>query len=283
MVRVTPNHYSLRGSSSAFPGLGSGTVLALYFVGDAAGYQAFGSSWILDDRGYEGGTEVRADPDDVIRWTEAQHVAETALREAETRLLHDRGMMEIRDGGMRTLCPDPGWRGFGRRLREFATRQAFAHYRLRTLHIRQTYRPIRDEIDARVREVAQRARERQERIHAVARRTRWDYRVDWEGGVVHVFRAADATLVTHELAGKLLAVSRDTGVFTLRWDEQDRAEIERDSGVDFDTWWRALVSLWHDPSVIPQTALDRNGRTVHVSAHTSFGIGGHHGGFGGIH
>ncbi|MFD4352685.1 hypothetical protein ACFWPK_28705 [Nocardia sp. NPDC058519] len=254
-------------------------MLVLYFVGDAsAGYQAFGSSWILDDGPWQGGTEVRGDPEEVIRWTDAQRVAEAALRDAEAQLFHESGLVEVNHEGMRWLSREAGWRAFGRWLRELASRRAYANYRLRNLHIREVYQPVLEEIDARVREAEQQARKQREQIHNLAARARWGYTVDRDAGVVHIFRKADANLGTTELLDKLLEVRRNTGVSELRWDDESRAGIARDSGVDFETWWRAVTPYtWGGSHAIPQTELDQRGRTVHVSAHTSFGS------FGGIH
>lgn len=288
MVRVTPHSYVLRSGSWLLPGTSSGAVLDVYFVGGAeAGYFAWPDSWILDDRHQDVpynerrlagdvfyGTEVRADPDEVAGWKAAQVAAEAALRDAEARLLHDHGLIEIRDDSSRRLRPAPGWRARARRWSPHRSRRASAGYRERIWRIALAYRPTRDEIEARVREAQQQAAERWERMRAVAARVLWSYRVDRVRGTVDVFHEDGATLDARALADKLLEVRRDTGVATLRWDDQARAEVARSTGVDLDTWWRAVAPRpWTDSQTIPRTRTDHSGRVVHVSTHTSFGVG----------
>lgn len=121
---------------------------------------------------------------------------------------------------------------------------------------------------ARVEEVEQR-----ERVWAAAARARWDYRIDTTA--VHVVHRADATVDTAALAEQLLDIRRTTGVTELRWDDAIRTRIERDSGVDVETWWRTVApSPWRNSATIPETRIDHSGRTTHVSAHSSFGAGG---------
>lgn len=274
MVKVTPHSYVLRSSPSVYPGMGYGKVLDLYSVGDVgSGYRAFTDSWILDDRREFDGTEVRGDPDEVARWTEAQRAAEAALRDAEAQLLCDHGEMEVRhDAGARSLRAAPGWGAFARRWRPRGSQRAVAQYWERVRRIEEAYRSVRDEIGARVREAKQQVRERSERMQAVAARSWWSYRVDRAGGTVHISHEDGATLDTRALAEKLLEVRRHSGVAELRWDHDARAEVARSSGVDFETWWRAVAPPpWTDSRTIPQTRIDRSGRAVHVSAHTSFG------------
>jgi hypothetical protein len=285
MVKVTPHRYSFDSHSWTFPDIGAGTALELYFVGDAStGYRAWPDSWVLDDRygrsssslpGGCYGTDIRGNPDEVARWTDAQRAAEAALRDAEAQLLHDLGLMEVRHGNSRQLRGAPGWRALVRRSRgRRSERRALAEYRNRTGRIQEAYARVRDEIVARVREAQQQARERWELMHDVAARSRWRYEVDQAGGVVQVFREAEAPLDTLALADKLLEVRRGIGVAELRWSAEDRAEIERLSGVDFRTWWCAVTPRpWEDSRTIPPTRVDNSGRTVHVSAHTSFGVG----------
>jgi hypothetical protein len=146
----------------------------------------------------------------------------------------------------------------------------------------EAYRPVRDEIAARVREAEQRARERWDRIQAVAARPWWSYRVDERFGVVWVSHEEGSALDTPALAEKLMEVRRETGITKLHWKPGVRPEVERSSGADFETWWRAVVPrFWTGSHTIPETRVDRHGRTVHISAHTSFtGIDSS---FGGIH
>ncbi len=286
MVKVTPHRYRTK-SGLYEPVKCDFMTLDLYFVGDAGtGYRAFGESWVLDDEvdaahrdwlpgGYYG-TEVRADPDEVARWTAAQRSVETALRDAEAQLLRDIGLIGNRTESRRWLALIPGWRARARRWRPGAERRASAQFRQRFEAVKQTYEPVAKEIVARVLEAERLAHERWERAHAVAMQARWDYRVDRTSGTVHVFHRGDGDMDTRALAEKLLEIRRDTGVTRLRWDEHARAEIERGSGIDFQSWWRAVTpDPWTDSGTIPNTRLDHSGRTVHVSAHTSFGIGGH--------
>jgi hypothetical protein len=292
MVKVTPHHYVLQGGSLMLPGMDyghvlGGQVLELYFVGNAdAGYRAWPGSWILDDRhqplpgrGLAGdgfhGTDVRGGPDEVVRWTRAQQAAEAALRDAEEQLLRDHGLTEARiAAGVRQLRRTPGWRALARRWRPLRSRRAFAQYRKRARGIQEAYLPVRDEIRERVWEAERQAREQWERIRAVAARVWWSYRIDQARHAVHVFHEDGAVLDTWELAEKLLEVRRRTGVAELRWSGDARAEVARSSGVDFETWWCAVVPRpWTDSRTVPQNRVDRSGRAVHVSAHTSFGIG----------
>jgi hypothetical protein len=280
MVNVTPHLYSL--DSWSFHDVGYGTALAIYFIGDAGtGYRAWPGSWVLDDRQRGGlpgdpyGTDVRATPDEVSRWTGAQQAAEAALRDAEAQMLDRLGLVNVVDGNSRRLQGAPGWRALARRSRgRRYKRRACTEFRKRTERIQETYAPVLDEIVERVREAEQQARERWELLHDVAARARWRYEVDQARGVVRVILETDAPLDTLALAEKLLEVRRSTGVTELRWYAEDQAEIQRRSGVDFGTWWRAVTPPpWKDLRTIPPTRVDHSGRTVHVSAHTSFGVG----------
>jgi hypothetical protein len=296
MVKVKPRRYVVRSQSGmgTLPGVSHAVLLDLYLVeGAIAAFDAFRDSWLVDDRYYpracplpgDGftGTEVRGEPAEVARWTAAQQAALTELRDAETELLHDHGLSETRHDTGRTLGGAPGWGGRMRRLGSRGrSEQAFQRYLARVARAAEAYRPVRDEIAARVREAEQRARERWDRIQAVAARPWWSYRVDERFGVVWVSHEEGSALDTPALAEKLMEVRRETGITKLHWKPGVRPEVERSSGADFETWWRAVVPrFWTGSHTIPETRVDRHGRTVHISAHTSFtGIDSS---FGGIH
>jgi hypothetical protein len=271
MVMVKPHSYTLSTVSGLVPhGLrGGDSVLDLYLIDDAqtgkeSKWGPGAESWILDDRGHRTAEEVLYGPrrweadipasaPAVKCWTHAMREAQEALHAAEMQYLHDLGYVVRRDRTGRTLMQTPGWKGwlppFGRRR----WHRASAAYRKSTEHIRALYGPVGDAIEARVLK-----RERQwRRAQNVGEEARWRYSVDPANGVVHVKFATDAPLTTETLAGKLLAIRRETDVAELHWDEESRAEIERRSGVDFDTWWEWITwSSWGTTSKIPSNMLD---------------------------
>jgi hypothetical protein len=66
---------------------------------------------------------------------------------------------------------------------------------------------------------------------------------------------------TEALAKQLLEIRRtDAAEVDLHWDDASRAEIERRSGVDFDTWWEMLtLGTWANAYSIPRNKLDSLG------------------------
>lgn len=280
-VWVTPYRYVVdHGSDATFPGVSYAVLCDLYLVsGSAPAFDPFRDSWLVHKERYDpslwrggSGVEVRAGPAEVERWTAAQQAVLTAMREAERRLLDDHGMEEVREStSMRLLRGAPGLRGLWRRLRQTRrrSRRAFQRYLERIARAAGSYRPVWDEITARVREAQQRAREKWERMSAVASRPWWSYRVDHEAGVVHVFHEDGSTLDTRGLSQELLKVRYETGISTVRWAPGTWEAVERDSGSAFVDWWRAFTSAyWTDPERIPRARRTSSGGVGH--AHTSF-------------
>jgi hypothetical protein len=277
MVRVKPHSYTLDTVSGFVPlGLRGGhSVLDLYLIGDAktgkeSGWGPSGESWILDDRGHKTAHEVLYGPrrreadvpasaQTVKRWTQAMRDAQNALHDAELQYLKDLGYVATRTGNGRTLARAPGWKGWLRQLHWRRGHQASAAYRKRTEHIRELYAPVGDEIEALVLK-----RERQwMRAQKVGMEARWRYSVDQGNGVTHVVYDSDAPLDTETLARELLQIRRDTEVAELRWSDASRAEIERRSGVDFDTWWEWITqSSWGTARRIPSNMLSDQGFAV---------------------
>jgi hypothetical protein len=141
-------------------------------------------------------------------------------------------------------------------------RRAGAACRKRTEHIQERYAPVGDEIKARIYEVWR----QWNLVREVAMLARWEYRFDRAAGIVH---DADAPLNTEALAKRLLEIRRSTDMseLDLHWDDASRAEIERRSGVDFDTWWRKLTfGTWVVAHSIPKNELDNVGYAVHSPA-----------------
>ena len=274
MVMVKPHSYTLHTVGGLVPhGLRGGeSVLDLYLVDDArtgkeSRWGPGGESWIIDDRGHRTAEEVLYGPRRreadipasaraVKRWTHAMREAQEALHAAEMQYLHDLGYVVRRDRTGRTLARAPGWKGWFRLFPRRRWRRASAAYRKNTEHIRERYGPVGDAIEARVLK-----RERQwRRAEKVGAKARWRYSVDRTNGVVHVEYAADAPLTTETLARELLAIRRDADVAQLHWDEESRAEIERRSRVDFDTWWEWITcGSWGSTSKIPSNTLDASG------------------------
>ena len=274
MVRVTPHSYTLDTVGGLVPlGLRGGhSVLDLYLIGDAktgkeSKWGSGGESWILDDRGHKTAHEVLYGPrrreadvpasaQAVERWTKAMRDAQNALHDAELRYFQDLGYVTTRTGIGRTLTRAPGWKGWSRQLHWRRRHRASAAYRKRTEQIRELYAPVGDEIEARALE-----RERQwMRAQKVGMEARWRYSVDQDNGIAHVVYDADAPLDTEALARELLQIRRDTDVAELRWGAASRAEIERRSGVDFDTWWRWITrSSWGTTRRIPSNMLGDHG------------------------
>lgn len=272
MVEVRPHSYTAKRSSLTALGRVRVSVLEIYFVGDAEGYRAGSDSSIIDDAshfayidlpGARAGTEVRATAAEVARWTAAQHTAETALRDAEAQYLDDIGLVGVRGGKRQMMTPAPGWRAHIRRLRSRRShRRAAAAYRMRIEHIRKGYAPVGEEIEARVYEVWRHWNSTRE----VATQARWEYRFDRAACVVYVVHDAEASLDTGALVKRLLEIRRSTDVseLELHWDDASRTEIERRSGVDFDTWWRILtLGTWVNAHLIPNNELDNVGNAVH--------------------
>lgn len=281
-VWVTPYRYVVDRSRGTFPGMSYAVLCDLYLVsGRTPAFDPFRDSWVVRTERYRddpslsrGSFQVRAEPAEIERWTEAQQAVLVEMREAEWQLIDDHGMVEVRDSpSMRSLRGAPGLRGFWRRLRRTRrrSRRAFGRYRERIGRAAEAYRPVWDEITARVREAQRQARERWERMSSVASRPWWSYRVDREARVVHVFHEDDSALDTRKLSQELLEIRRETGITTVRWAPGARETVERDSGAAFATWWRTFTKdYWTDPEQIPETRRTSSGRVVHVSAHTSF-------------
>ncbi|MFF3567900.1 hypothetical protein ACFYXQ_08970 [Nocardia jiangxiensis] len=231
--------------------------------------------------------EIQATADELARWSQAQTSAQDALRAAEMQLVHDLGL-RIVGGDRPSLRRGYGWRAAGRRFDRSGLGRAFDEFREQLRHIDREYRPVRELITTRVQQAEVQARqeatqrweafkrkaEQDKQFHALAAQTCWSYEVGEADRVVHVFRASGSTMNIGTLKQTLQA---SYGGYTVRWDDHDRAEIEQATGVDFETWWRAVTpNAWIDSRRIP----DPPRPTPSIGGHTSYGVGGHTG-FGG--
>ncbi|MFI5720476.1 hypothetical protein [Nocardia sp. NPDC051750] len=265
--------------------------------------------------------EIPATEGEIAQWSQARETAVAALRAAEAQLVHDRGLRIVTEpDGRSGLRRESGWRAARRRRDRSGLRRSIDEFGARLRQIDDEYEPVRvviadrvravleirrresreamrefeqrrrEETEQRLRELEEQQREaeqqralQEERIRTVAADAVWSYRVDEPGRAVHVFHTGDSSLDTCTLADRLRETHRING-YAVHWNDADRAEVERRSGVDFDTWWRTVIpGYWSDPHRIPYSP--RPGR--HTSIHTSFGVGGPtdtgSGGFAGTH
>lgn len=237
---------------------------------------------ILGRPGPDSRCEIPATEDEIAGWSRARMTAETAIGAASAQLVSDCGLRIVENEAhwpyLRWgLRPVPGRRAARRRWNRPGLRRAFDEFRERMRCIDDEYRPVRMEIAARTHEQEVRRLEaeqerarRSERIRVVAAHTVWSYRVDENDRVVHVFRAHDSSLDTRALARQLREDYGPAGGYSVRWEQADRAKVEQDSGVDFDTWWCAVTpNGWIDSHRIPDPPpAYRSG-----NPHTGFGIG----------
>ncbi|MQY19610.1 hypothetical protein [Nocardia macrotermitis] len=230
--------------------------------------------------------EVRATADEIASWSRAQTTTQDALRNAEVQLAHDLGL-RIVAGDLYGLRHGYGWHAAVRRFGGSAVQQAFDEFRERLRDIDETYRPVRELIATRVQEAGVRAREEAARERAAAKRkaqqdilyralaarTRWSYEIDEPDHVVHIFRTDDSTTTIPELTRALENLST-TGNYTLTWNEPNRTEFTRDTGIDFETWWRTVTpDSWPNSRALPTPPRP----TPSAGSHTSYGVGGHTG------
>ena len=226
--------------------------------------------------------EIQATVDERARWSQAQMSTQDALRAAEVQLVHDLGF-RIVGGDRSSLRRGYGRRAAGRRFDHSGLRRAFDKFHQRLRQIDVEYRPVREliamraqqaEVQAREeaaqrREAFKRKAEQDKQFHALAAQTCWSYEVREADRVVRVFRASGSTMNIGTLKQTL---QTSYGGYAVRWDDHDRAEIEQATGVDFETWWRAVTpSTWVDSRRIP----DPLRPTPSIGGHTSYGVGGH--------
>ncbi|MGI5219764.1 hypothetical protein [Nocardia sp. CA-290969] len=231
---------------------------------------------------------IEATAGEVALWSRAEVRARRGLGEAAARLLRDHGLHIAEANGWVSVQRVIGWRAAGRRLNYRGLRRSFVEFRERVRYLDEEYRPVREAIAARLqerearrraaaRESAERSARELERIRAVSAAARWSYRIDEQERVVHVFHADDSSLSTRALAEKLQETYGRAGGYTVGWDDNDRREIERETGVTFEFWWRAVTaSRWADSRHIPSP----RSANRHTTAHTGFGIDSGSGGHG---
>ncbi|MEV6217357.1 hypothetical protein [Nocardia sp. NPDC051833] len=236
----------------------------------------------LDRRTAMHSVGVDATAEDCAAWIRAQTAALDALWIAEQQLVHDLGM-RIEGGFSPGLRRGSGWSA-ARRRSKAASWQAFGGLDRRLYDIAAHYRPVREQIETRVREAEARAKEEQarrwkaqrereerdDRFTALAARTRWSYRVTEADRTVHVFRADDSTLTTGELIDELQRPTHHLTGYTVHWAASDRAEIEHVSGADFPTWWAVVAPRhWNDSRRVPTRPPTRSGPSI--GGHSSYG------------
>ncbi|MEU6559981.1 hypothetical protein [Nocardia nova] len=243
--------------------IGPGPLTFEYYELDRSDPEPFEDSWVMVTRGANtrlpAGDPVDAIPatdDELACWAAALAAARAGLGAAQSRLLEDLGLKVAPLGRGRGLMNSSGPRPFVRRWRKSRLQSAIDRFVDGFRSVDAQYRPVRDEIAARAiraardREAA-RAR-REERIRGVAEGTRWDFRVDRIARSVEVVLSPNSPWDVSALVAKLADIAGENEGWTLRWEDDDRAEIERDSGVDFEIWWRAVTPRdWDDSRRIP--------------------------------
>lgn len=234
--------------------------------------------------GYARSIQVEATAGETAAWTRAQTDALDALWTARQQLVHGLGM-RIEGGFTPGLRRGSGWSAARRRSRG-ASRQAFDLLERQLHDLAERYRPVREQIEARVHEADARAQEEQarlwkaqrereqrdDRFTELAAQTRWSYRVTESDRTVHIFRADDSTLTTGELIDELQRPTHHLTGYTVHWAAADRAEIEHVSGADFTTWWAVVApGHWNDSRRIPSRPPTRSG--PYIGGYSSYGDG----------
>ncbi|MEV5647888.1 hypothetical protein AB0L57_06515 [Nocardia sp. NPDC052254] len=243
--------------------IGSGPLTFEYYQIDPSNPDPYEDSWVmlahsasthLPANGLIGA--ILASDAELDRWATALATAWAGLGAAQSRLLEDLGLKVGPLGRGRGLMNAGGPRPFVRRWRKSSLQPAIDRFVDGFRSVDERYRPIRDQIAAQAiratrDEEAARAR-REERIRGVADRARWDCRVDRTARTVEIVLSPDSPWDTSALVAKLADIAGETEGWTLRWKDADRAEIERDSGIDFEIWWRAVTPRdWDNSRRIP--------------------------------
>lgn len=257
----------------------SRTFVEIYSVPTPAGREERG--WTcLESRRVKRSIEIDATAEESAAWIRARTVALDALSTAEQQVVHDLGL-RIERGFYPGLRRAHGWSASRRRA---ASQQAFDELEARLHDITEHYRPVREQIDARVHEAEARAQELQEirwrilrereqrdaHFTNLAARTRWSYHVTESDRTVHVSRDDDSPLTTPDLIHDLQRPTNHLTGYTVHWAPAARTEIEHATGTDFTTWWTAVApSHWPDPRKIPPRPPTRP--TPSIGGHSSYG------------